>query len=109
MELESFEQDSNTIAYLEEIDQDMDKLKVKILNQNKHYEDKILELKAEIRNLQKELENKENLIHEQVDIIKNHQKREDVLKRALQNLNRDMIQENLIKLENISRSNELRF
>jgi chromosome segregation ATPase len=104
MESESFEQDSNTGACIDEMDQDVDKIKDKILNKQKHYEDKILELEAEIRNLQKDLEDKEKLIHEQVDIIKEHQKREDLLKRALQKSNKHMIQENQIKLEKISRS-----
>lgn len=104
MESESFEQDSNTGACIEEMERDMDRMADVITNLRKQYEIRILQLEADNYNLQKDLNDKENIIREQLDIIKRHQIEEDLLRRAIQIKNKDTIQDELIKLEKISRS-----
>lgn len=104
MESESFEQDSNTGACIEEMNQDMDKLTDMILQNKRNYEDKILELEAEILKLQKDLTEKEDIILEQKAIIQKHIKRAEDLQRALKKSNKESIKDDLLKLEKISRS-----
>ena len=86
------------------MDQDIDRLEEMILMTKKQSEGRILELEAEIKRLEKDLNDKETIIKEQLAIITRHQRQNEALQLALQNTGNKMIQDDRIKLEEIIRS-----
>lgn len=104
MDSESFEGDSRTEEYVEEMYQDTDKIASGILAKYKQYDDKIELLESRKRKLELKSLEQESMLRDQKEIIRKLNARQFILSLALRKTNKEEIQQDHHEIDKLEKS-----
>lgn len=104
MDSESYEGDSRTRECVEEMDQDIDKIGSLFLDKCEQYDEKIADLESQNTKLEKQILEQDDMLTEQKEIIHRFNSKLFFLSLALKKLSKEIIKEDLTKLDKIDES-----